>query len=130
MSALFSSPTVTKGMMILWVELVGVRHGGLPDCAPTPAGAPVVVTGLRRDHPGRWTSENSAEGDVVDVDGDRGRVQDWGAVGVADVHPATRRHLDAVEHPGPRRVVHRGPAAQDVDGVVQAPQQPRVVEVA
>src|SRR5208282_6497242 len=70
-----------------------------------------------------------AEGDVGDVDGDGDGIADRGAVGVADVDAAAGRVYDPVELAVGRWVVHGRSAAQDVDGVIQAPQQPGAVEV-
>ncbi len=71
----------------------------------------------------------SAEGEVADVDGDRERAAVGGAIGVADIDPAAGRDHDPVEPAVLRRVVHGGPAAEDVDRIVQPAQQPGAVEV-
>ncbi len=56
----------------------------------------------------RSLRRSRAAGDVGDVDGDRGRVQDRGPVGVADVDPAAGQDHDLVELAVLRRVVRRG----------------------
>ena len=70
-----------------------------------------------------------AEGYVDDVDGDGDGIPGWGAVGVADVDLAAGGDHDPVELAVGRRVVHGRAAAQDVDAVVKAAEQPGVVEV-
>src|SRR5580658_7525104 len=70
-----------------------------------------------------------AEGDVGDIDSDGDGIPDGRAVGVTDVDPATGGNHDPVELAVGRWVVDGGAAAQEVDAVVQAAEQPVVVEV-